>query len=101
MSTSHPVSGSMQDGRFMSVYDPSCGVNAKLAKEMNVSQAQSTKFRHAMQTQGLSVLRSEAEASPCGSLACADLGASTQDPSSSSEDGPVPYDPASLTAEWK
>ena len=74
MSNTHTLTGSMQDGRFFTDYSPVCKVNAKIASEANIQSWNSTEYRNYLQNNGLSLMNSTVNTTPCGTMDCADNG---------------------------
>jgi len=70
MSSSHTLTGAMQDGRFFTDYSPVCQLNANIAKNANINSWNSTQYRDYLQKNGLSLINSP----PCGKVDCSDNG---------------------------
>ena len=75
MSGTHALAGSMQDGRFLTNYSPSCVLNSRLSKELNVGMWNSSEYRANLQRNGLNAL-SLVQGGPCGHASCSDSGMS-------------------------
>lgn len=93
MSSTHVLSGAMQDGRFFTTYAPVCQLNAKVAQSASVESWNSTQYRDYLQKNGLAVVKSFSSPTPCGTLACADHGMSVAAPASPDISPPYTDDP--------
>lgn len=80
MSTTHSLSGSMQDGRSFTNYSPICQINTKVAERANIESWNSTKYREYLQKNGLSLINSKFHNTPCGMNECGDSGISVPQP---------------------
>jgi hypothetical protein len=78
MSSTHLLTGAMQDGRFFTDYSPVCRVNAEIAKNANIQSWNSTQYRDYLQKNGLSLLQSKNY--PCGKNDCTDNGIAIKSP---------------------
>lgn len=76
MSSTHNLSGAMQDGRFFTDYKASHITNCEMAKKQNISTWKSTNYRHYLQQNGLKEL-SQLQG-VCGRYDCTDYGMSIQ-----------------------
>ena len=81
MSSSHTLTGAMQDGRFFTDYSPVCQLNAKISQNANIQSWNSTQYRDYLQKNGLSLLNSVVNTTPCGKVACSDNGIAITAPS--------------------
>lgn len=79
MSSTHTLTGAMQDGRFVTNYAPMCTVNSAVAKGQNIPTWNSTKFREHLQSNGLALINSTFHKSPCGQAKCSFYGVQIQD----------------------
>lgn len=70
MSSSHTQTGAMQDGRFFTDYSPMCQLNSKIAQSANIESWNSTQYRDYLQKNGLSLINSTANTTPCGKVEC-------------------------------
>lgn len=77
MSSTHALTGSMQDGRFFTSFEPICSINAKVAADAGIESWNSTAYRKYLQKHGLQILNSTR--GPCGSLQCSDHGMAISD----------------------
>ena len=74
MSNTHTLTGAMQDGRFFTDYSPVCQLNAKIAQDASIQSWNSTQYRDYLQKNGLSLINSTMNSTPCGSVDCSDNG---------------------------
>lgn len=74
MGSTHRISGSMEDGRFMMDNRSSCYLNTMLQKQADTQSWNNTKYREYLQQHGLQAMQSMNTSQPCGPYACADLG---------------------------
>tara|TARA_Y100001936_G_scaffold123302_1_gene120504 strand:- start:215 stop:496 length:282 start_codon:yes stop_codon:yes gene_type:complete len=79
MSSTHTLTGSMQDARFLTDYSPGCQKNLEISKTANIDSWNSTDYRNYLQKNGL-VLLQKSYQSPCGKMKCTDHGLSTENP---------------------
>lgn len=79
MGSTHRITGTMEDGRFMMDYSSSCRINTHLQSEKKIPTWNSTQYRHYLQEHGLQAMNSLQASNPCGQYACADLGAAFSD----------------------
>lgn len=80
MSNTHTQTGAMQDGRFFTDYSPVCQLNAKIASEADIQSWNSTQYRDYLQKNGLYLMNSTVNTTPCGTMACADNGVAITPP---------------------
>lgn len=80
MSTSHTLTGAMQDGRFFTDYSPVCQLNAKISENANIQSWNSTQYRDYLQKHGLSLVNSTVNTTPCGKVECSDNGMAISPP---------------------
>ena len=78
MSTTHVLTGAMQDGRFFTNYSPICQLNADISKSANLQSWNSTQYRDYLQKNGLSILKQKQNT--CGSSKCSDNGLAVIEP---------------------
>uniref|UniRef100_A0A6C0IYD9 Uncharacterized protein n=1 Tax=viral metagenome TaxID=1070528 RepID=A0A6C0IYD9_9ZZZZ len=74
MSNTHTLTGAMQDGRFFTNYSPVCKLNSKIANEANIQSWNSTEYRNYLQKNGLALINSTVDTTPCGTMRCEDNG---------------------------
>lgn len=82
MSSTHTLTGAMQDGRFFTDYSPVCEVNAKIYESANIKSWNSTEYREYLQKNGLSLINSTINPTPCGKNKCSDNGIAITSPKS-------------------
>lgn len=92
MSTTHNVSGSMQDGRFATNYAPICQINSTIASDAKIPSWNSTEYRAYLQQHGLGLINSTFHETPCGMNKCSDSGISVKPPSQLTPDPPYTDD---------
>ena len=83
MSTTHTLPGAMQDGRFVTNFEPVCRLNAEVAEQNKIPSWNSTEYRAYLQKNGLRLINEKFHATPCGET-CSDHGLSIKPPA-----GPV------------
>ena len=93
MSSTHVLSGAMQDGRFFTNYMPACRLNSKMAEDANIPSWNSTQYREYLQSNGLQMIKSIHSPTPCGTLDCDDHGKSISPPADSNMSLPYSEDP--------
>lgn len=80
MSATHTLTGSMQDGRFFTDYSPICQLNSRISKDANIQSWNSTQYRDYLQKNGLSLINSTINTTPCGNKPCSDNGVAITTP---------------------
>ena len=93
MSGTHMYSGAMQDGRFGTLYAPSCTLNDRIRADTKIASWDSNAYREYMVANGLTLERKRMQAQPCGTFACSDLGANIVDPVPVTTDKVIAYEP--------
>ena len=93
MSSTHTLTGAMQDGRFFTNYSPVCQTNAKISEQANIQSWNSTQYRDYLQKNGLSLINNVVNTTPCGTAQCSDNGISISRPPNTEITPPYTEDP--------